>query len=208
MHSHHELESLMRDIARSLWAGEAADLLVGKLVVLAREAEEGSTVWRFAHRELALAVSEADPWRASLLARRLLELAPSDHVGWATLALAQSLLGNLSYAVKCYERAIGLSPHQPRYAHNLGHLYDVALDLPEKAIPLLERAHRAEPRCAHVASSLAHALGRAGRPDDALAVLRLALRGGATRDQTALLRWLEKQAEPMVPSASSAPSAR
>lgn len=193
----------MRDVARALWAGESAEVLVGNLVVLAREAEEGSTVWRFAHRELALAVSEIDPWRASLLARRLLELAPTDHVGWATLALAQSLLGNLAYAVRCYERAIGLSPHQPRYAHNLGHLYDVALDLPEKAIPLLERAHRAEPRCAHVAASYAHALGRAGRPDEALTVLRVALRGGATRDQAALLAWLEKQAEPAFPRTPS-----
>lgn len=194
----------MREVARALWAGESAELLVSKLVILAREAEEGTTVWRFAHRELALAVSEVDPWRSSLLAKRLISVAPNDHVAWATLALAQSLLGNLPYAVKCYERAIGLSPHQPRYAHNLGHLYDVALDLPEKAIPLLERAHRAEPRCAHVAASLAHALGRAGRPDDALSVLRVALKSGATRDQAALLAWLEKQAEPACATASSA----
>ncbi|MBK8940114.1 MAG: hypothetical protein IPM79_21465 [Polyangiaceae bacterium] len=187
---------MMRDVARALWAGESALELVGTLVLLAREAEEGSTVWRFAHRELALAVAETDPWRASLVSRRLLELSPNDHVGWATLALAQSLLGNLAYAVRCYERAIALSPHQPRYAHNLGHLYDVALDDPEKALPLLERAHRAEPRCSHVASSYAHALGRAGRPEDALLVLRGALRDGATRDQAALLRWLEQQAQP------------
>lgn len=186
----------MRDVARALWAGESACVVMSNLVLLARESERGDTVWRFAHRELSLAASESDPWRASLLARRLLEVAPGDHVGWATLALAQSLLGNLSFAVRCYERALTLSPHQPRYEHNLGHLYDVALDLPEKAIPLLERAHRAEPRCPHVAASYAHALGRAGRPEEALGVLRTALRGGATRDQAALLKWLEKQAEP------------
>lgn len=191
-----ELEAMMRQVARALWAGESALELVGTLVELAREAEPGSTVWRFAHRELALAVAQTDPWRASLVSRRLLELSPSDHVGWATLALSQSLLGNLAYAVRCYERAMALSPHQPRYAHNLGHLYDVALDDPHKALPLLERAHHAEPRCSHVAASYAHALGRVGRPAEALGLLRRALRDGATRDQAALLRWLEEQAEP------------
>lgn len=200
MRSRDDLEARMREIARALWAGESREQLVGRLVELAREAEPGSHVWCYAHRELALAVSESDPWRASLLARRLLDLTQTDHVAWATLALSQSLLGNLSYAVRCYERALVLSPHQPRYAHNLGHLYDVALDQPEKAIPLLERAQKAEPRCPHVASSLAHALGRAGRPDDALVVLRRALKDGATRDQAALLAWLEKQAEPAVPA--------
>ncbi len=194
MRSGSELESLMRDVARSLWAGESPSRVVGSLVELCRDSEPGSQVWRFAHRELALSVSEVEPWRASLLARRLLEVDEDDHVAWATLALAQSLLGNLGFAVRCYERALKLSPHQPRYQHNLGHLYDVALDEPNRALPLLERAHRAEPRCAHVAASLAHALGRAGRAPEGLAVLQSAVRGGKTKDQLALLSWLEGEA--------------
>lgn len=188
-----ELESKMREIARALWTGESSKRLVGDLLKLAREAEVASDVWCFAHRELAMALSTTHPWRGSLLAKRLLEEAPNDHVAWATLALTQSLLGNLRYAVRCYERALKISPHQPRYAHNLGHLYDVALDQPEKGLPLLERAHRAEPRCPHVASSYAHALGRAGQAEQGLAVLRGALRNGATRDQAALLAWLREQ---------------
>ncbi|MBL8741244.1 MAG: hypothetical protein JNK04_09125 [Myxococcales bacterium] len=195
MRSSVELESLMREVARALWAGECPKALRSTLVELARDAEPGSNVWRFAHRELALTVSDIEPWRASILARRLLSFAPSDHVGWATLALSQSLLGNLAYAVRCYERALAIAPHQPRYQHNLGHLYDIALDQPERALPLLERAHHAEPKCSHVAASLAHALGRTGRAEEGLRVLRRAVQGGATKDQTTLLAWLEQEAE-------------
>lgn len=62
----------MRDVARALWAGESPRLLVAELLELARESEPGDSVWRFAHRELALLASADEPWRASLLSRRLL----------------------------------------------------------------------------------------------------------------------------------------
>lgn len=184
----------MRDVARALWAGESPRLLVAELLELARESEPGDSVWRFAHRELALLASADEPWRASLLSRRLLAEDPRDHVGWATLALSQSLLGNSRYAIRCYEKALKLSPRQPRYAHNLGHLYDVALDEPERAIPLLSQAHAWAPRCTHTAASYAHALGRVGRAKDGLDVLRATLPAGVTRDQADLRRWLEAEA--------------
>ncbi|MFO0551727.1 MAG: hypothetical protein U0271_25300 [Polyangiaceae bacterium] len=187
-----ELEQKRREVERALWAGESATWLVADLVTLARESDPGSELWLFAHRELALATATEHPWRASVVARRVLDLDAGDHVAWATLGLAQSLLGNLRFAVRCYERALAISPHQPRYAHNLGHLYDVALDEPERALPLLARAHRAEPRSVEVTASYAHALGRAGRASDGLALLRPALARGATRDQQALSTWLEQ----------------
>lgn len=195
-----ELLVKMRDVARALWAGESPRLLVGQLLELARESELGDGVWRFAHRELALLASAEDPWKASLLSRRLLAVDPHDHVGWATLALAQSLLGNSRYAIRCYERALKLSPRQPRYAHNLGHLYDVALGAPERALPLLAQAHAWAPRCTHTAASYAHALGRVGRAKDGLSVLLATLPPGMTRDQAELLRWLRTEADRAQPA--------
>ena len=115
-----------------------------------------------------------------------------DHAAWAALALAQSIIDNHRYAIRCYERALRIAPGQPRYQHNLGHLYDVVMGRPDLALPLLRAAHEAEPRCAHIAASLAHALGRTGEVAAALALLGPALRKGATRDQADLLRWLRK----------------
>jgi tetratricopeptide (TPR) repeat protein len=188
----------MRDITRALWAGESPERLVPDLVRLACASEPATAAWCFAHRTLAVTVAPSDPWRASLLARRLLAVEPDDHAAWAALGLAQSILGNHRFAVRCYERALGISPAQPRYAHNLGHLYDVALGRPHDAIPLLADAHAAEPRCADIAASYAHALGRAGRVREGLALLRRVLAaarggGGATRDQAEVVAWLEAE---------------
>jgi Flp pilus assembly protein TadD len=186
------LDELARDTARALWAGESSEHVLPSLVTLAREAAEGSDTWCFAHRQLAALMAPTDPWRASLLCRKLLAEDRRDAGAWAALGLAQSLLGHLRFAVRCYERALRLSPKDPRVCHNLGHLYDVALDEPERARPLLERAHQALPQDADVAASLAHALGRLGQPREALVLLRPRLERGATRDQRTLLAWLQR----------------
>ncbi len=180
-------------ITRALWAGEVPERVVPDLAELERASDYGGEAWCFAVRTLALALAPTEPWRSALLARRLLAVAPRDHAAWAALGLAQSLLGNHRYAVGCYERALAIAPSQPRYAHNLGHLYDVVLDRPEAAVPLLELAYAAEPRCAHVAASYAHALGRTGRARAGLAVLEPAVKRGATRDQRELLAWLSAE---------------
>ena len=86
--------------------------------------------------------------------------APADDGAWAVLGLAQSLLGNYRYAARAYERALALAPNNPWYAHNLGHLYDVALDRPQDALPLLAQATAAQPGEADIAASYAHALAR------------------------------------------------
>ena len=114
-------------------------------------------------------------------------LRPDDDGAWAVLGLAQSLLGHYRFAARAYERALSLAPNNPWYAHNLGHLYDVALDRPADALPLLERATSAQPNEADIAASYAHALARAGkrrrRPS---ACCERAIRRGATADQMAL----------------------
>lgn len=160
------------------------------LARLARLAPERSDTWIFAHRHLAELAVERDPWRASLFARRVVALEPADDGAWAVLGLAQSLLGHHRFAARAYERALAIAPHNPWYAHNLGHLYDVALDRPENALPLLERATEAEPTESEIAASYAHALARCGQVVLARRILKRAIRHGATAEQASLWRWL------------------
>ncbi len=193
------LDELAREVARALWAGESSERVLPSLLSLAHEAAEGSETWCFANRQLAALLAPSDPWRASLLCRKLLYEDSHDAGAWAALGLAQSLLGNLRYAVHCYERALRFSPKDARVCHNLGHLYDVALDDPARARPLLERAHAAFPKDADVAASLAHALGRLGEAEAGLRMLRPRLEGGATREQHRLVAWLEAAAVRATP---------
>jgi tetratricopeptide (TPR) repeat protein len=171
------LDALREEIERMLYAGESRPHVLARLADVARRSEEASADWLFAVRTLATLGASENPWKASLLARRVIAHAPHAADAWAALGLAQSILGNLGYAVHCYERAVGLVQHastearrdEPTLLHNLGHLYDVALDRPRDAVPLLStaldlaviaklpRATREE-----IAASLAHALARAG----------------------------------------------
>jgi Flp pilus assembly protein TadD len=186
-------DATVRAISRALWAGESPERLVPQLLGLAREVEAGSATWRFALRNLALTWAPTSPWKASLVARDLLAHEPADHAAWAALGLAQSILDNCRFAIRCYERALRIAPGEPRYAHNLGHLYDVVLGKPHEAVPLLKVAYEADPRCSDTAASYAHALARTGEIESAVTVLGAALQGGATRDQRELMRWLRAQ---------------
>jgi len=132
---------------------------------------------------------------------------PSDDGAWAVLGLAQSLLANYRYAAHAYERALALTPDNPWYAHNLGHLYDVALDRPADALPLLSRATFAQPAEADIAASYAHALARCGKVTMAKRILRRAIRRGGTADQMALARWLDAGAPARWTAAQSAGAA-
>jgi len=191
---------LMGDIRRALWAGEEREVTVPALVDLARLSAEGSETWRFALRNLASIAAETDPWGASLLARRLLELFPDDDAGWAALGLAQSMLGNLRYSAHCYERALAVGGPDLSCLHNLGHLYDVAFDRPAEAVKLLSQAFEASRDVrssrlrAEIVSSYAHALARAGEPKRALEIVKKALPRGRTREHAALVAWIESQA--------------
>jgi len=186
-----DIGRLRREIERALSDQAEAETILPLLAQLARAAVPDSSAWIFAHRHLAELAVDRDPWRASIFAKRVLCLEPDDDGAWAILGLAQSLLTNHRFAARAYEQALELCPDNPWYAHNLGHLMDVALGRPKDALPLLEQATRALPSEADIAASYAHALARAGKLALAKRVLKRALRHRATADQAAVLRWLE-----------------
>jgi hypothetical protein len=163
---------------------------------LTRLAHDGSDDSLFANLHLAELLVERDPWRAALFARRVLAHRPEDDRGWATLALCQTLLGNYKFAVSAYHHALTSAPKNPWYAHNLGHLLDVALGRAADAIGWLKRAYQSAPDSGEVAASYAHALARVGRLAEARKVLARATKRGASREHAALLRWLEQGAPP------------
>jgi tetratricopeptide (TPR) repeat protein len=186
-----EVDRLRREVERALRENLDSEDVLPLLARLARAAAPESEAWLYAHRHLAELGVEHDPWRAALFARRVIALRPDDDGAWAVLGLAQSLLANYRYAARAYERALALTPDNPWYAHNLGHLYDVALDRPADALPLLSRATFAQPAEADIAASYAHALARCGKVTMAKRILRRAIRHGGTADQMALARWLD-----------------
>jgi tetratricopeptide (TPR) repeat protein len=186
-----DVARLRREVDRAMRHELPAEEVLPLLAKLARAATPESDEWLFAHRHLAELGVEHDPWRAALFARRVIGVRPDDDGAWAVLGLAQSLLGHYRFAARAYERALALAPENPWYAHNLGHLYDVALDRPADAVPLLASATSAETGESDIAASYAHALARVGRLAAAKRVLKRAIKHGATADQMALWRWLD-----------------
>lgn len=175
---------------------------------LARIASPTSEDAAFAHQKLAELLAEEEPWRAALYARRVLQHFPTSHRAWAVLALSQSTLGHFRFARTAYQRALELAPKNGSYAHNLGHLLDVALGDPHAAVPWLRRAHDGARSNPSVAASYAHALGRSGRWADAKKVLGRALAHGPTRELSALARWVERRSDDVAvrpPAARHAP---
>lgn len=137
-------------------------------------AGDGSDHRRFADRRLAELLLEADPWRAAIHLRRLIDRPGGDEedAHWALMGLAQALLGNHQFAARAYRKALAIDPGNPWYAHNLGHLLDVALDRPNEALRHLELSFKRLPHAIAIACSYVHALWRCGRNDDARKVLR------------------------------------
>src|SRR5580658_10280084 len=167
---------------------------------LARTAAPGSDERVFAHRQLAELLAEKNPWRAAIYAKRVIAERPDDDRGWALLGLSQTLLGHYRFAVTAYQKALTCAPRNPWYAHNLGHLLDVALDRAGDALEWLRAAYADASELGHsasgdIAASFAHALGRAGKVSEARTVLLKAMRGGsASREHEALLKWLDRGA--------------
>jgi hypothetical protein len=130
---------------------------------LLRVASPGSDSAVFAHRCLAEYRVEEHPWRALLHLRHVLAAHPDDDVAHAMAGLAHAMSGNYRSAVAAYRAALAASPQNPWYHHNAGHLLDVALDRPSRALPHLRAANEAlgrnEPE---IAASLVHCLARLG----------------------------------------------
>ncbi|MBS2015159.1 MAG: hypothetical protein JST00_19870 [Deltaproteobacteria bacterium] len=189
-----ETRRLRQEIERALRrAFDPADVLP-RLARLARLAQPSSEDGIFAHRQLAELLVERHPWRAAIYARRALAHAPNDDRAWAVLAFCQTLLGNFRCAASAYKQAIACAPANPWYAHNLGHLLDVALGAPERALPWLRSAYAAKVDNSEIVASYVHALARAGQTGQARDVLDKALDRFDSRELEALLMWLEQGA--------------
>jgi tetratricopeptide (TPR) repeat protein len=189
-----EMENLRLGIERSLRGSFDPMDVLPRLAKLARHASPASDHAVFANHKLAELIAEHDPWRAALYVRRALAHRPGDDRSWAVLAFCQTLLGNFRCARSAYEHAIACSPGNPWYAHNLGHLLDVALGLPQEALGWLEAAHAAKRENGEIVTSYVHALARAGRAEQARAVLEGARDRFDPRELDALGRWLDEGA--------------
>jgi hypothetical protein len=191
-----ESERLRRDVEGALLRAMDPSDVLPMLHRLSRTATPGSEESVFAHRQLAELLIERHPWRAALHARRVLAMHPGDDRGWAILGACQAMLGHYRFAVAAYRRALENAPENPSYAHNLGHLLDVALERPRDALPWLRLAFAAHEECAEAAASLSHALGRAGEVEEAKRVLEGSPSRGASREHAALRKWLDQGAPP------------
>jgi tetratricopeptide (TPR) repeat protein len=187
-----EIEGLRRQLDRALRAGafDPTDVLP-RLAKLARHVPAASDDGVFAHLKMAELLVDRDPWRAALYVRRALAHRPDDDRAWATLAYCQTLLRNFRCAVRAYQSAIACAPGNPWYAHNLGHLYDVALGESARALPYLRTAYLAKTESSEIVASYAHALARAGKIDEARDVIRSA---PPAPELAAVLRWLDQGA--------------
>ncbi|MDB4940733.1 MAG: hypothetical protein JWP97_267 [Labilithrix sp.] len=190
----HTCATLRRAIERSLGRAFDPAEVLPRLARLADLAPAGSEDGVFANRQLAELLVERQPWRAALHARRVLAHRAADDRAWAVLAFSQTLLGNYQSAAKAYQQAIASAPSNPWYAHNLGHLLDVALGSPERALPWLRAAYAEKADHCEVAASFVHALGRAGHSAEARRVLGQARERFDSRELAALGRWLDRGA--------------
>lgn len=165
-----QVEGLYTDVEWGLAQGLSERDLIPMLQRLAKAAAPESEYSVYAQRNLAELLVRRSPFRAARLARGVLRTREDDRAH-AVLGLAHLLMGNYRSAEKAYRAALRLVPHCPWYAHNLGHLLDVALGRPAEAIAHLRLALRALPHEPEIASSLSHALLGAGQASEAQAVL-------------------------------------
>lgn len=184
------VERLQSNIAWAVAHGLGARDLVPLLERLIQHSERGSECRLSAERQLAELIVERSPWRAALLARRVLARYDDDGA-WALLGLAHALMGHHRAARRAYQHALARAPGCASYAHNLGHLIDVAFDRPREALRWLRQAHAAAPEEREIAASYAHALARSGNVEQAREVLEPAVGCGTTASEL-LERWLRR----------------
>jgi Flp pilus assembly protein TadD len=176
---------------RALEQGRRREEVLPVLERLVREATENSEHQLFARRRLAEIYLELHPWRAALHARRLIKSDITDDGAYALMGLAQTLLGNFYAAISAYRRAIKLTPENPWYHHNLGHLLDVCIGDTATALKHLRLAHRIRSEEDEIMASLAHCLARGGNLTEARRLAEKATaRAPDNQDHQALLSWV------------------
>ena len=195
-----ETQRLRRNVEWALSRALDPAAVLPMLHRLSRLAPDGTDESVYAQRRLAELLAEPHPWRAALHAKRVLTVHPNDDGAWSILGLCHALLGHYRCAAAAYRRALDLAPGNATYAHNLGHLVDVALGRPRDALPWLRAAYEGSEGRADVAVSFAHALGRVGELAEAKRVTVRALRtasdqdGAQLKEHLALIRWLKQGA--------------
>ncbi|MCA9602280.1 MAG: tetratricopeptide repeat protein, partial [Myxococcales bacterium] len=158
-----KLERLRMRAQAALERPDARDEAIALLDAIVAEAPRGSEEALSAHRQRAELRIENHPWRAALHLRALREGGADDDSVHGLLGLCHALLGNFVAAAAAYRRALELSPRNPWYHHNLGHVLDAALGQSELALSHLTIAHGMEPEELEISASLAHCLARLGR---------------------------------------------
>ncbi len=190
-----ELDRLRARIDDALRRERPRAEIVPLLDRLIAHAPEHGELFVYGHRHMAELLLQDEPWRAALHLRRVLKAGAGDDTAHALMGLCQALLGNFDSAVYHYERALALDPSNAWYHHNLGHLLDVALNLPEVAVLHLRWAHEAHPMEDEVTASLAHCLARIGELEEAQTLAREALDLSPEHDSHAsLLAWIRRGA--------------
>lgn len=184
------VERLRSNIAWAVAHGLGARDLIPMLERLIEHAPPSSDAKISAERQLAELIVETSPWRAAVLTRDVLRHQDDDRA-WALFGLAHTLLGNHRMARRAYLRALARAPGCASYAHNLGHLIDVAFDRPREALRWLKQAHGAAPHEEEIAASYAHALARSEQMDQAVAVLERVL-NSRERACKLLERWRDR----------------
>jgi tetratricopeptide (TPR) repeat protein len=101
---------------------------------------------------------------------------PESREALQNLAIAEASLGKPREAVATWRRYLEKEPDSPQALNNLAWLLATELGSPEDAIPLARRAVGLAPDDANNHDTLAEALRRAGRHEEALAEAREALR--------------------------------
>lgn len=184
------VERLRSNIAWAVAHGLGARDLIPMLERLIEHAPLGSDTKLTAQRQLAELIVEHSPWRAAVLTRDVLKHKDDDRA-WALFGLAHTLLGHHRLARKAYLCALARAPGCASYAHNLGHLIDVAFDQPREALRWLKQAHGAAPHEEEIAASYAHALARSEQVHEATLVLERVL-NSRERALELLERWRER----------------
>jgi tetratricopeptide (TPR) repeat protein len=190
-----ELDRLRARIDDALRRERPRGEIMPLLERLLTQVPEHGELFVYGHRHMAELLLQNEPWRAALHLRRVLKSGAIDDTAHALMGLCQALLGNFDSAVFHYERALALDPSNAWYHHNLGHLLDVALNLPEVAVLHLRWAHEAHPMEDEVTASLAHCLARIGEIQEAEGLAREALDLAPEHESHAsLVAWIRRGA--------------
>jgi Flp pilus assembly protein TadD len=190
-----ELDRLRARIDDALRRERPRNEVLPLLERMLSQVSDTSDLYAYAHRRIAELLLQTEPWRAALHLRRVIKAGAAEDTAHALMGLCQALLGNFDSAVFHYERALALEPNNAWYHHNLGHLLDVALDMPQVALLHLRWAHEAQPMEDEVTASLSHCLARVGSLEEAEQLAREALDLSPDHEShLSLLSWIRRGA--------------